>query len=47
MENIKGVQAIAQKYGIRLFIDAARFAENAYFIKRKGKRDMKTRVLWK
>lgn len=37
MENIKGVQAIAKKYGIRLFIDAARFAENAYFIKRREK----------
>jgi len=37
MENIKGVHALAQKYGIRLFIDAARFAENAYFIKRREK----------
>ena len=37
MENIKGVHAVAQKYGIRLFIDAARFAENAYFIKRREK----------
>ena len=37
MENIKGVHAIAQKYGIRLFIDAARFAENAYFIKHREK----------
>ena len=35
MENIKGVHAIAAKYGIRLFIDAARFAENAYFIKKR------------
>ncbi|KUO69659.1 MAG: tyrosine phenol-lyase [Clostridia bacterium BRH_c25] len=37
MENIKGVRAIADKYGIRLFIDAARFAENAYFIKKREK----------
>ncbi|HWR62015.1 MAG TPA: tryptophanase [Clostridia bacterium] len=37
MENIKGVNAIAGKYGIRLFIDAARFAENAYFIKHREK----------
>ena len=37
MENIKGVHAIAKRYGIRLFIDAARFAENAYFIKRREK----------
>jgi len=33
MENIKGASDIAKKYGIRCFIDAARFAENAYFIK--------------
>jgi len=37
MENIKGVHAIAERYGIRLFIDAARFAENAYFIKHREK----------
>ena len=34
MENIKGVRKIADKYGIPVFFDAARFAENAYFIKR-------------
>ena len=33
MENIKGVAALAQKYGVKILIDAARFAENAYFIK--------------
>lgn len=33
MANIKGVKAIADKYGILTIIDAARFAENAYFIK--------------
>jgi len=33
MENIKAVSALAKKYGIPLFFDAARFAENAYFIK--------------
>ena len=37
MENIKGVSAIAKKYGIRVFMDAARFAENAYFIKQREK----------
>jgi tryptophanase len=33
MENIRGVKQICRKYGIPLFIDACRFAENAYFIK--------------
>ncbi|MCL2728255.1 MAG: tryptophanase, partial [Bacteroidales bacterium] len=33
MENIKGVAALAQKYGVKILMDSARFAENAYFIK--------------
>ncbi|WP_352405652.1 tryptophanase [Petrimonas sp.] len=33
MENIKAVAALCNKYGVLLLIDAARFAENAYFIK--------------
>ncbi|MEW9123548.1 MAG: tryptophanase [Thermotaleaceae bacterium] len=33
MANIKGVKAIADKYGIPVILDAARYAENAYFIK--------------
>lgn len=33
MENIKGVAALARKYDVKLLIDSARFAENAYFIK--------------
>jgi len=33
MENIKGVATLAQKYGVKVLIDSARFAENAYFIK--------------
>lgn len=33
MENIRTVSGICRKHGIPLFIDAARFAENAYFIK--------------
>lgn len=35
MENVRGVRKIADKYGIKLNFDSARFAENAYFIKRR------------
>ena len=35
MENIKETSALCKKYGIPLFFDAARFAENAYFIKKR------------
>jgi tyrosine phenol-lyase len=34
MANVKEVSAVCRKHGIPLFIDCARFAENAYFIKR-------------
>ena len=34
MENIRATSDICKKYGIVLELDAARFAENAYFIKR-------------
>ena len=30
MENIRGVAALARKYGVKLLIDSARFAENGY-----------------
>ncbi len=33
MENLKAVKKLAGQYGIPVFFDAARFAENAYFIK--------------
>ncbi|MFC1995997.1 tryptophanase [Chloroflexota bacterium] len=33
MENIRGVAAIYKEYQIPFYIDACRFAENAYFIK--------------
>jgi tryptophanase len=35
MENIKAVKEVADRYGLRVFFDAARFAENAYFIKQR------------
>ncbi|MBS4537403.1 tryptophanase [Clostridium sp. D2Q-11] len=37
MKNIKEVKKVADKYGLRVFFDAARFAENAYFIKKREK----------
>ena len=33
MENIKAVSKLAKNYKVPFFLDAARFAENAYFIK--------------
>ena len=33
MENIRKTSEVCKKYGIPLFLDACRFAENAYFIK--------------
>lgn len=33
MANMRAVSQICKEYGIRVFLDAARYAENAYFIK--------------
>ena len=33
MENVRQVSAVCKKYGIPLYFDACRFAENAWFIK--------------
>jgi tyrosine phenol-lyase len=33
MQNIKAARAVCNQYGLPLFFDACRFAENAYFIK--------------
>jgi tryptophanase len=33
LENIRGVSALYREYGIPFYIDACRYAENAYFIK--------------
>ncbi len=35
MQNIKEVSALCKNYGIPVIFDAARFAENAYFIKQR------------
>jgi tryptophanase len=33
LENLRGVRALCDKYGKPFFLDACRFAENAYFVK--------------
>lgn len=35
MQNFKEVSEICEKYGVKVFVDSARFAENAYFIKKR------------
>lgn len=37
LENIKSASQICHKYGVKFFLDACRFAENAYFIKKREK----------
>ena len=37
MQNVKDVRAVCDKYNLPLFLDACRFAENAYFIKKREK----------
>jgi len=37
MENLKNVHSLAKKYGIKLWFDATRATENAYFIKMREK----------
>ncbi|HXZ99927.1 MAG TPA: tryptophanase [Candidatus Binatia bacterium] len=33
LENLRQVRSVCQRYGVPLFLDAARFAENAYLVK--------------
>ena len=37
MQNIREVKAVCKKYDLPLFLDSCRFAENAYFIKKREK----------
>lgn len=37
MENLKAVRKLTNQYGIPIIFDSARFAENAYFIKKREK----------
>ena len=37
MQNIRETKNVVKKYGIPLFLDACRFAENAFFIKKREK----------
>jgi tryptophanase len=47
LENIRAVRAVCDKHGIPFFLDACRFAENAYFIKQRepGQQDRSAREI--
>jgi tryptophanase len=46
MANIRAASEICHRHGVPLFLDACRFAENAWFIK-PAKRDTPTKRRWK
>jgi tryptophanase len=35
LENLRGVRALCDRFGVPLFLDACRFAENAFFVKQR------------
>jgi tryptophanase len=35
LENLRGVRELCDRFGVPLFLDAARFAENAWFVKQR------------
>lgn len=43
LENLRAVRALCDKYGVPLYLDAARHAENAYFIKEREAPQMSIR----
>jgi len=47
LENLRAVRKLCDRYGLPFFLDACRFAENAYFIKRRepGQRDRSVRAI--
>ncbi len=47
LENIRAVRAVCQKHGLPFYLDACRFAENAWFIKMReeGQRDRPVREI--
>jgi len=47
LENLRAVRKVCDRYGLPLFLDACRFAENAYFIKQReaGQADRSVREI--